>query len=330
MEREQIVITGTGLACSLGLDARQTWDGVLQGRAGIGSMPALESKPAIDAVGYQAMDLPTEFAAGLPRETRYLRWTIQQAIAEARAEEFIAARPRRCGIVLGTTLHGMRAGGAFLRSGDFSLLRDFLAGNTLQNAIDGMNLAGDAITTCSACSSSLASIALAITLLRSGHLDLVVAGGYDTVSEYAYGGFNSLRLIAAGPIRPFAKDRQGMKLGEGYGIIVLERGSDSRRRGVEPIAAILGCGESSDAHHLTQPHPRGKALPPRFERLFPMPASPANQSASLPPMRPARPTTTPANTMLMSASLSAGCAISPSSRSRVAWATPWEAPARWN
>jgi 3-oxoacyl-[acyl-carrier-protein] synthase II len=255
---EPIVITGTGLACSLGLDAEQTWQGVLQGRSGISSMPALESAPPIDAGGYQAMELQADFAAALPREARYLRWTVRQAITQARAEAFIADQPRRCGVVLGTTLHGMRAGGAFLRNGGYALLRNFLAGNTLQRAIEGMGFAGDALTTCSACSSSLASIALAITLLDSGRLDLVVAGGYDTVSEYAFAGFNSLRLVTAGPLRPFAKDRKGMKLGEGYGIVVLERSTDAERRGVEPVTMILGCGESSDAHHLTQPHPRGE------------------------------------------------------------------------
>ena len=56
----------------------------------------------------------------------------------------------------------------------------------------------------------------------AGQLDLVVAGGYDTISEYVYGGFNSLRLVSPGTLRPFTRDRQGMKLAEGYGIVVLE------------------------------------------------------------------------------------------------------------
>jgi 3-oxoacyl-[acyl-carrier-protein] synthase II len=88
-------------------------------------------------------------------------------------------------------------------------------------------------------------------------LDLVVCGGYDTISEYAYGGFNSLRLVAEGPLRPFAKDRQGMKLGEGYGIVVLERAAGAAARGASALAQVLGWGESADAHHLTQPHPAG-------------------------------------------------------------------------
>ena len=106
-------------------------------------------------------------------------------------------------MVLGTTLHGMRAAGQYLRTDNFEPLRSFLASQTLARACAGLALDGLAVTTCSACSSSLGAIALAMTMLRGGQLDLVVAGGYDTISEYVYGGFNSLRLVADGPLRPF-------------------------------------------------------------------------------------------------------------------------------
>jgi 3-oxoacyl-[acyl-carrier-protein] synthase II len=189
---------------------------------------------------------------------RYLRWTIERALAEAGALDALPYEPHRCGFMLGTTLHGMRAAGQFLRSGDYAPLEHFLAGRTLESAAKGLAPTGLAATTCSACSSSLGSIALGTTLLRTGQLDLVVCGGYDTISEYAYGGFNSLRLVAEGPLRPFSKDRQGMKLAEGYGIVVLERADSARRRGATILARILGWGESADAHHLTQPHPEGE------------------------------------------------------------------------
>ena len=151
----------------------------------------------------------------------------------------------------------MRAAGQYLRSENFEALRTFLASHTLARSCDRIDADGLAITTCSACSSSLGAIALAMTLLEAGELDLVIAGGYDTISEYVYGGFNSLRLVAEGPLRPFAKNRQGMKLAEGYGIVILERASDAKARSAKSIATILGCGESADAHHLTQPHPTG-------------------------------------------------------------------------
>jgi 3-oxoacyl-[acyl-carrier-protein] synthase II len=262
MKTDSIVITGVGLVTSLGTTAEQTWQNVLSQRASLGPMPALETPAPDDKGGYQAMDLPTDltvgFPATLPREIRYLRWTIQQAMVGAQITDALPYEPSRCGCVLGTTLHGMRAGGQFLRSGDFDQLKTFLAGNVLQMAVADLPLRGDAITTCSACSSSLGSIALAVTMLETGQLDLVIAGGYDTVSEYAYGGFNALRLVADGPLRSFARDRRGMKLGEGYGVVILERATEARQRGAKLLATIAGCGESADAHHLTQPDPNGR------------------------------------------------------------------------
>lgn len=257
MQTEQIVITGVGLASSLGVTAADTWRGILASRPSLTNMPALETPPPTGKGGYQAAELPADFAPGLPREVRYLRWTIRQSLDDAGLSDRSPYAPSRCGFVLGTTLHGMRAAGDFLRDSNRAHLRGFLAGSTLQAAVADLPIRGDAITTCSACSSSLGSIALAITLLEAGELDLLITGGYDAVSEYAYAGFNSLRLVAEGPLRPFAKDRQGMKLGEGYGILVLEREADAMKRGAKPLAAILGCGESADAHHLTQPHPHG-------------------------------------------------------------------------
>jgi 3-oxoacyl-[acyl-carrier-protein] synthase II len=256
MERPSIVITGAALACGLGLSPQTVWRSILDMRGQPGPMPALEQFNGA-ASGYQASDLPDDFHPGDPREVRYLKWVLDQALHQARADAS-PYPPHRRGIVLGTTLHGMRAGGRFLRSGDPRQLDDFLAASVLQRMAHDTAMEGDALTTCSACSSSLGAVALAVTLLETGQLDLVVAGGYDTVSEYAYGGFNSLRLVADGPLRPFAKDRQGMKLGEGYGVIVLERADNAKKRGIEPLAQILGFGESADAHHLTQPHPQGQ------------------------------------------------------------------------
>jgi 3-oxoacyl-[acyl-carrier-protein] synthase II len=209
-------------------------------------------------LGGQAVDLPPDWRPDEPREVRYLSWTIDAALRDAGLREKLPYAAHRCGIVLGTTLHGMRAGGEFLRSGNYEPLKKFTASATLARACDRIDFEGFAATTCSACSSSLGAITLAMTLLEEGELDLVIAGGYDTISEYVYGGFNSLRLVADGPLRPFAKDRQGMKLAEGYGIVVLERARDAHHRSATMLATIIGYGESADAHHLTQPHPQGE------------------------------------------------------------------------
>lgn len=254
----EIAITGVGLSCALGLSAYEAWRAVRAGRCGSGAMSEIESALPDGSDGCQAPPLPADFEPTLPREARYLRWTILAALRDAGVEvESSADDPTRRAIVLGTTLHGMRAAGRFLRNNDYAELQNFLAGDTLRLATRGLSLNAGAATTCSACSSSLGSIALAVTLLEMGEVDLVVAGGYDAVSEYVWAGFNSLRLVTAGPLRPFARGRSGMKLGEGYGILVLERATDARKRRANVGAIVTGWGESADAHHLTQPHPAG-------------------------------------------------------------------------
>jgi 3-oxoacyl-[acyl-carrier-protein] synthase II len=253
-----IVITGMGLCSALGISVEETWRAVLAGRCGSGGMSQIESPLPPGKDGCEAAALPEDFESELPREARYLRWTILAALRDAGAIDRLPADSSRCAVMLGTTLHGIRAAGRFLRSGNYDELRHFLAGDTLRLAISGLDLNGGAATTCSACSSSLGSITLGVTLLQTNQADLVVAGGYDAVSEYVWAGFNSLRLVADGPLRPFARDRAGMKLGEGYGIVVMERADDARKRRAPVRAVVAGWGESADAHHLTQPHPAGE------------------------------------------------------------------------
>jgi 3-oxoacyl-[acyl-carrier-protein] synthase II len=141
-------------------------------------------------------------------------------------------------------------------------MEQFLAAPILRDALRGLPIHGPALTTCSACSSGLGAIALGMTLLRTGQADLVLAGGYDPVSEYVYAGFDSLRLVAESDARPFSKNRDGMKIAEGYAIVALEREADAQSAIRNPqsaiLARVLGYGETSDSHHLTQPHPEGE------------------------------------------------------------------------
>src|SRR5688500_15113303 len=214
----------TGIITPLGLTRHTTWHAIRQGRCGMGPLPAMEHPLAPGRDGGQAPDLPGPAQPDVPREVRYLRQALQDAITDAGIEiGKLPYTPQRRGLMIGTTLHGMRAGGAFFRSGDYGALRNFPAAAVLHSAAHDLGIEGLAATTCSAGSSSLGSIALAVTLLQSGQFDLILAGGYDPVSEYVYAGFNSLRLVAEGPLLPFTRGRRGMKLAEGYAIVVLER-----------------------------------------------------------------------------------------------------------
>ena len=256
---DSIVLTGVGLCTSLGISAETTWQAMLRDETGMAVLTEVESILPVGSVGGQALELPSQYRPDLPREARSLRWTIEHALADAGLPDIHTSpvAPHRCFAMLGTTLHGLRAGGRYLRSGNADELSSFLAGATASLTLRGLGIEGGTATTCSACSSSLGAIALGVTLLETHQADLVVAGGYDAISEYAWAGFNALRLIAPTALRPFCCGRQGMKVGEGYGIVILERGSTARNRGGRVLAHLTGWGESADAHHLTKPHPQG-------------------------------------------------------------------------
>jgi len=117
-----------------------------------------------------------------------------------------------------------------------------------------------------ACSSSAVAIGEAFRAIRDGYLDCVVAGGAESmVNDGAIVAWEALNVLAkehpdgaAASSRPFAKDRTGFVLGEGAAVLVLESEDPVRRRGVQPIAEIVGFGASSDAHNLTQPDVDGQ------------------------------------------------------------------------
>jgi 3-oxoacyl-[acyl-carrier-protein] synthase II len=111
-------------------------------------------------------------------------------------------------------------------------------------------------------------VSLARSLLAANELDLVIAGGYDPISEYSYAGFNSMRLVSPTTVRPFAAGRDGMKVAEGYAVVVLEREGAATSRGARTLARLMGIGESCDSFHLSKPHPEGAGAAAAIERAI--------------------------------------------------------------
>ncbi len=115
---------------------------------------------------------------------------------------------------------------------------------------------GRVMTISSACASSNTAVGIGADLIRRGELDLVVAGGSDTVSLSVMAGFNALRVISRDKTAPFSNPA-GLNLGEGAGIVVLKRGDLEMPGCGPPLAAVLGYGLSGDAWHATAPDPEG-------------------------------------------------------------------------
>jgi 3-oxoacyl-(acyl-carrier-protein) synthase len=106
-----------------------------------------------------------------------------------------------------------------------------------------------------ACSSGGAALGLAADLVRTGVTPLALAGGVDALTRICFMGFNALKLLDPEPCRPFSRERRGMSLGEGAGFVILEDGAHAAARGVRPYVELAGYGLTTDAYHMTAPHP---------------------------------------------------------------------------
>jgi len=121
-------------------------------------------------------------------------------------------------------------------------------------------ITGPAFTISTACSSSAHAIGQAFQLVRQGTCDVAITGGSE--APFSYGilkAWEAMRVVSPTVCRPFSKDRNGMILGEGAAMLVIESLEHALARGAKPIAEIAGFGMSSDAHHITQPSAEGAA-----------------------------------------------------------------------
>jgi 3-oxoacyl-[acyl-carrier-protein] synthase-1 len=117
---------------------------------------------------------------------------------------------------------------------------------------EALDLAGPSVTVSTACSSSAKVFATAERMIRLGLVDAAVVGGVDTLCGSVLFGFNALQLVSADPCRPFDAERSGISIGEAAGFALLERADQG-----DASLFLLGYGESSDAHHMSTPHPDG-------------------------------------------------------------------------
>jgi 3-oxoacyl-[acyl-carrier-protein] synthase II len=123
--------------------------------------------------------------------------------------------------------------------------------------MDALNFNGPIITVSNACASGSNAVGQAWELVRSGQVERAVAGGYDSLSEMVFAGFDSLQALSTTLCRPFDARRDGLALGEGAAVVTLETLDSARKRGANILCEVIGYASSIDQHHLTQPHPQG-------------------------------------------------------------------------
>ncbi|RPJ06367.1 MAG: beta-ketoacyl-[acyl-carrier-protein] synthase family protein, partial [Deltaproteobacteria bacterium] len=178
-----------------------------------------------------------------------------------------AFAPDRAGVALGAGSGGILSVEKYFRefyggskTPSPSLLVSYsLATTTDLVAIDS-GLKGPRTTTATVCSSSSASIGVAYEMIQMDLADTMVTGGCDSLCEVSFSGFSSLKLVDPESCKPFDKRRQGLVIGEGAGILILEELDHAKKRGAPIHAELLGYGLCADAYHLTAPEPNGEGV----------------------------------------------------------------------
>lgn len=178
------------------------------------------------------------------------------------------------GIALGTTVASQLNDLAFYadyreqKPNDLSSVDTFLNGNLAEAVALMLGTQGPQVTVVNACSSGADAIGIAADWLKAGYCDVAIAGGADELNRVPVSGFHALGVSSDQLCAPFDRDRQGLNLGEGAGVLVLERQERLQERQVSPWLRLSGYGASSDAYHLTRPLPEGTGLKRAIQTAF--------------------------------------------------------------
>ncbi|MEI8079473.1 MAG: beta-ketoacyl-[acyl-carrier-protein] synthase family protein [bacterium] len=260
-----VAVTGLGCRCAAGASLpaclRQLFSG--------GRHPRPPSRfTTTHPVQYPVFEVEDALAggdAGLSRTCHLALAVTQEALQDAglRTDEL---RGKRVGVCLGTTVGCTFNSEAFYRDfragghPDSRPVQRFLQSNPAAAVAREFAFTGPCQTLVNACSSGTDAIGVAADWLRAGVCDLAIAGGADELSRVTYNGFISLLISDSAPCRPFDRDRQGLNLGEGAAVLVLESAAHAKARGKLCRAMVLGYGLACDAYHLTAPRPDGAGL----------------------------------------------------------------------
>lgn len=279
MNAQGVVVTGLGATTPLGGTVEDLWIGLLEGRSGVRRIDDLLPAPS------PGRELATKIAAPMAvspsdvlarvqarkmdRCEQAALVAAQQAWADAGGPE---VEPERLAVVIGTGVGGVRT---LLDQDD--VLEDQGPRRVSPLTVPMLMPNGPAAwvslhfgaragvyTPVSACSSGAEALAFATRLIRSGEADVVIAGGAEAaIAAVTIAGFNQARTLSTrndepeGASRPFDVDRDGFVLGEGAGVMVLERAEFAKARGARPRGILAGIGITADAHHITGPDPTG-------------------------------------------------------------------------
>lgn len=278
MELKRVVVTGLGALTPIGNNIKEYWEGLVAGKSGAAPITyynteKFKTKFACEIKNFDTNDFfDRKEVRRLDKFTQYAIVASDEAIADA-GFDLEKLDKSRVGVIWGAGIGGLETfqnevmeyakGDGTPRFNPFfipKMIADIAPGNiSIKHGFMGPNYA-----TVSACASSANAIIDSLNYIRLGYSDVIVTGGSEAaVTEAGMGGFNAMHALSTRnespetASRPFDATRDGFVLGEGAGSLILEEYEHAKARGAKIYAEVVGGGLSSDAYHMTAPHPEG-------------------------------------------------------------------------
>lgn len=268
--QHRVVVTGVGMITPLGHNVADTWAAILAGRSGFGPFTLLDKGDHTAGGLCEVKDFDPEKHLGRRdarrRDRNQQLATVAAREAMAQAElEITDANRERIGISIGTGVGGirtlvdqeqLRVARGLDRLSPFAITMIMPNGAAGMLAID-FGIQGPSTTITTACAAGCDAIGHAFRAIRRGELDAVLAGGTESIlTDVALGGFEQARAtssLESRTPRPFDRERDGLVVGEGAALLVMESLEHARARGATILGEIAGYGQTTDAHHITAP-----------------------------------------------------------------------------
>ncbi len=262
---EKVVVTGLGVITSLGIGKEEFWNSLIWGREGINEISSFDTTKYRCKKGREIQRfISPSYLKRRNKTSQLLLICVEEALGDAKLN-LDKENKEIIGVVIGTALGGILSGEKIhnaLKNNQYrgikSLLLEYPLHKCAEYIRDRFNLMGNIVTISNACTSSSNAIGYAYNLIRYRKADIMIVGGVDTLSQFVFSGFNSLRILTEDKCRPFDKKRDGLVLSEGAGVVILEKLRHALQRGVNIYAEVIGYSNTCDAYYISAPDKNGE------------------------------------------------------------------------
>ncbi len=278
MNLRRVVVTGIGALTPIGNNAQEYWQSLTNGVSGAAPITKFNAQKfrtrfACEVKNFDVTNfIEKKEARKMDPFTQYAMVVAEEALKDS-GLNLEKTNLDRAGVIWGSGIGGLKTFQeeviGFAHGDGTPRFNPFFIPKMIVDLSSGWisiryGFRGPNFVTVSACASATNALVDAFTYIRLGKIDLAIAGGSEAaVTEAGIGGFNALKALSernddpATASRPFDKDRDGFVLGEGAGALILEEYEHAKARGARIYAELIGGGMSSDAYHMTAPHPEG-------------------------------------------------------------------------